>query len=181
MLRHFTDRAGRALTLRVAEPADAPGLIGLSNSIRAEGVFYVADDPRLTSEDYAEYLRLLDGERHLVLLATDGERVVGTLTAIGGGLRKTRHVAEIGIGVAAGWRDAGLGSALLTTAIEWCRQRGLVKLELSVFANNERAIRLYQRYGFREEGRRTAKYRISGEYVDEVLMGLLLSDPQSDV
>lgn len=172
--RSLNDKAGRPIVIRQADPGDAANLIGLSNRIRAEGVYFVADDPRLTADDYAEYLRLLDPERHLVLLAEQGGRVIGTVTAIAGGMHKTRHVVEIGIGVDAGWRGVGIGSALIGTALEWARQRDYLRAELSVFASNTRAIALYERFGFAAEGRRVAKYRIGDEYVDEILMGLLL-------
>ncbi|MGE5560623.1 MAG: N-acetyltransferase family protein [Chloroflexota bacterium] len=174
MRRHFTDRRGRAIVIRPAEAGDAAGLLRLSNDIRAEGVYYVAEEPRLSVEEYSEYLQALDKDRNLVLAACDDTRIVGTITAISGYLRKTRHVAELGIGIAAGYRNAGIGAALLATAIDWCRGRGFIRLELSVFASNERAIALYRRFGFCEEGRRRAKYAIDGRYVDEVLMGRLL-------
>lgn len=178
MRRHFADRLGREIVIRPAEATDAAGLLRLSNEIRAEGVYYVAEEPRLSVEEYAEYLRLLDPDRNLVLAALDGTRVVGTTTVIAGYLRKTSHVAEIGIGIAADHRAAGLGRAMLTTAADWAYQRGLVRLELSVFASNERALALYRQLGFSEEGRRRAKYLIDGRYVDEIIMGRLLEPCQ---
>lgn len=174
MRRHFTDRLGREIVIRPAEAGDAAGLIRLSNDIRAEEVYYVAEEPRLSVAEYAEYLQALDAGRNLVLTAVDGERVVGTVTAIAGFLRKTRHVAEIGIGIAADHRGAGLGTALIECTVDWCYRQGFVRLELSVFATNERAISLYRGFGFVEEGRRRGKYLIDGKYVDEVIMGRIL-------
>ena len=56
------------------------------------------------------------------------------------------------------------------------RRLGLHRVGLSVFAFNERAIRAYQKAGFRIEGRlREAIWR-DGHYVDEVQMGILSSE-----
>ena len=72
-------------------------------------------------------------------------------------------------------RGRGVGSALLATAIEWARERGLHKLTLSVFPHNAAAIALYRKFGFVEEGRRVKQYRrASGELWDAIEMGLFL-------
>ncbi|WP_250159645.1 GNAT family N-acetyltransferase [Bacillus toyonensis] len=49
----------------------------------------------------------------------------------------------------------GIGSKLLSHFIEWAKeQEGLEKICMDVFSNNERAINLYKRLGFKEEGRK---------------------------
>ena len=66
---------------------------------------------------------------------------------------------EIGMIVAAEWRGRGVGTALVAAAIEWARERGLHKLTLSVFPQNEAAIALYRKFRFVEEGRLTKHMR----------------------
>jgi ribosomal protein S18 acetylase RimI-like enzyme len=78
------------------------------------------------------------------------------------------------------WRGRGVGSALMEAGIAWCRREGVEKIELSVYPGNTAARALYEKYGFREEGRLTGhskKQRIG--YLDEVLMGLWLTEPPS--
>jgi RimJ/RimL family protein N-acetyltransferase len=60
-------------------------------------------------------------------------------------------------------------------AIEWARGTGFVsRIELCVFERNETAIHLYRKYGFKIEGwRRKAIFR-DGEYLDDLMMALLL-------
>lgn len=174
MRRHFIDRCGREITIRPAVAADLAGLIHLSNEIRAEGIYFVAEEPRRSESECAQYLQFLDSESNLVLAAFDAERLIGSLTVVRGWLSKTRHVGEIGLGVASSYREAGIGSELLGLAIAWATAQGLLRLELSVFASNERALALYRKFGFAEEGRRRAKFLIDGVYVDEVVMGRLL-------
>jgi ribosomal protein S18 acetylase RimI-like enzyme len=82
---------------------------------------------------------------------------------------------EIGMAVLREWRGRGVGSALMETAIEWARGRGLHKLSLGVFPHNAAAIALYRKYGFVEEGLRVKHIRRqSGELWDMLEMGLLL-------
>jgi ribosomal protein S18 acetylase RimI-like enzyme len=109
----------------------------------------------------------LDG----TLVAVAGAELVGSVH-----VDESRHgFGEIGMAVAREWRGRGVGSALLTAAIEWARERGLHKLSLSVFAHNAAAIALYRKFGFVEEGRRVKQYRrASGELWDAIDMGLLL-------
>ena len=77
--------------------------------------------------------------------------------------------------VAHDWRGRGVGSALMSAAVDWAHEHRLHKLSLSVFAHNDAAIALYRKFGFVEEGRRVKQYRRqSGELWDTIEMGLLL-------
>jgi RimJ/RimL family protein N-acetyltransferase len=61
----------------------------------------------------------------------------------------------------------------LRLAIGYCWDHlNLTRLTLHVFANNERAIVLYARLGFREEGRFRSALFIAGEWIDVVAMAL---------
>ena len=84
----------------------------------------------------------------------------------------SRHVADLGLMVAADHRRRGIGKALLREAVEWARASGVRKLELHVFPHNEAAIALYESVGFRREGLRRGHYRRGSEYLDAVLMAL---------
>jgi ribosomal protein S18 acetylase RimI-like enzyme len=53
------------------------------------------------------------------------------------------------IGILPGWRGRGLGEALLLQALQGFRQYGLGRAQLEVTAQNDTAIRLYRRLGFR--------------------------------
>ena len=104
-------------------------------------------------------------------MAVAGDEILGSLH-----IARSQHgFGEIGMAVAREWRGRGVGSALLEAAIEWARNEGLHKLSLGVFAHNARAIALYRKFGFVEEGRRVKHYRrASGELWDALEMGLLL-------
>jgi GNAT superfamily N-acetyltransferase len=66
------------------------------------------------------------------------------------GVRERNGMGAIqNVGVAPLHRDQGLGSALLLQALHGFRQAGLPRAFLEVTAQNDGAIRLYRRLGFR--------------------------------
>jgi RimJ/RimL family protein N-acetyltransferase len=105
------------------------------------------------------------------LVAVEGAEIVGLIFILESGF----GFGEIGMMVARGWRERGVGSALVAASIDWARANGLHKLTLSVFPQNTAAIGLYRKFGFVEEGRRVAHIRRdNGELWDLIDMGLLL-------
>ena len=89
-------------------------------------------------------------------MALDGGRVVGHVYVQREQHPVTRHVATLGIAVAADRRGRGIGTALMAEAFRWARSVGVEKLVLSVYPHNDAAIALYRRFGFVEEGRLVA-------------------------
>lgn len=86
-----------------------------------------------------------------------------------------RHVGVLAVGVAPGYQRLGLGRALLGALIDHARRVGLVRLELYVRADNDRARALYASFGFELEGVRRKFVRLpDGSWVDDHVMGLLL-------
>jgi len=62
------------------------------------------------------------------------------------------------LAVLPGRRGQGLGARLLTEVVATCRRRGVTTLYLEVRDSNAAAIALYERFGFREIGRRKDYY-----------------------
>lgn len=55
---------------------------------------------------------------------------------------------------------------------------GVHRISLEVYAFNPRAQRVYQKVGFRVEGRLRDALHWNGEWVDAVVMGMLKTDPR---
>jgi ribosomal-protein-alanine N-acetyltransferase len=73
-------------------------------------------------------------------------------------------------------RRNGIGEMLLISAIEMAQERGQELVTLEVRVSNDAAIRMYEKYGFTEVGRRKRYYSDNHEdayilTVDEVLTG----------
>ena len=63
----------------------------------------------------------------------------------------------------------------MEAALRWARAGGILKrIELKVYARNTAAIHLYQKYGFEIEGTRRRAIFQGGQYLDDLIMSLLL-------
>ncbi|CAM2920572.1 GNAT family acetyltransferase [Legionella steigerwaltii] len=83
------------------------------------------------------------------------------------------HVGALGIGVLAPYRGQGIGEALLSTALQMAKSKGLTRIELTVREHNKAAISLYEKYGFVKEGIHKNAVRIDGVYENHIFMALL--------
>ncbi len=91
--------------------------------------------------------------------------------------RKMLHRAEFGISILQAYNGLGIGDALTEQCIACAKQAGFLQLELEVVAENEKAIRLYQKHGFVEYGRNPLGFRCGdGHWQELVLMRLELGD-----
>ena len=88
----------------------------------------------------------------------------------------SEHVGTLGMGVVASCRGQGVGSRLLQHTLDAARKLGLERIELEVFASNRDAIAFYERHGFQHEGRKTKARKLDGEYDDELMMAMMLTD-----
>ena len=87
---------------------------------------------------------------------------------------RRRHAAHLGISVAREAQGRGVGHALMGALCAWADDWAqLLRLELDVFADNARAIRLYERHGFVKEGLHRAYAMRGGQYVDSLSMARL--------
>ncbi len=163
--------------IRPADPRDAADLVALAEAVGSEPEGWLISDSRWRSVgEERRYLRAV--RKHpdaAVFVAETDDGVVGRLSVARDPHPASRHVADLGLMVAAGARRRGIGFALLAEAAGWARRVGVRKLELHVFPHNEAAIRLYERFGFVREGYRTAHYRRGREYVDAILMAYTVS------
>lgn len=86
------------------------------------------------------------------------------------------HRGSLGMGIIAEYRGKGLGRRLVAAALEKARQEGFIRVELSVHADNTRAIALYEKAGFVTEGVQRRSVRIDGRFKDTISMAIMLED-----
>lgn len=92
-----------------------------------------------------------------------------------GQTQRNKHKAEIYLGVLEQFQAIGVGKKMMEIAEFWARKEGVERLQLSVFANNEKAINFYQKHGFVQEGTLINGVKLAeNEYVDEIIMGKLV-------
>lgn len=179
--RMFELRNGRNVRIRTAETNDAENLLKLFDTIVSEDQFNVTttDDVaelKMTVEKEQEWVREHDKDGNLVLVAEIDGAIVGIAGIDNGKRRRIAHVGTLHINVLREFRGLGLGTELLQTAIGWAREDPLIeKIGLGVFATNDRAIQLYKKMAFIEEGRKIKEVKIGPDnYVDSILMYKLI-------
>ncbi len=170
------------IRVRRAVPGDAPALVALAEAIgREDGRWILASERWRSVGDERRFLRGVQSHADAaVYVAEDDGRVVGRLSLARDPHPASRHVADLGLMVAAEHRRRGVGKALLGEAVAWSRSVGIRKLELHVFPWNEPALKLYESFGFEREGYRKRHYLRGGELVDAILMAYALDDGSSD-
>ncbi|MEI8105044.1 MAG: GNAT family N-acetyltransferase [Actinomycetes bacterium] len=165
------------INVRPAEPGDAARIVELARAVCGEPERWLLAGERWRSvADERRYIRAL--RRHpgaTLIVAADDEQIVGRLSLSRDPHPASRHVADLGLMVAASHRRRGIATALLQTAERWAQGAGVTKLELHVFPHNDAAIALYEKVGYIREGLRRSQYRRqNGEHVDALLMAKLL-------
>lgn len=164
-------RDGRRWTLRPARPTDGRALARVFAEVRAEGRWLITTPGAVSEPSEAFWIaEMIRAAEHLVLVAeADGEVIGNVLVSIDRGVA-TEHIGVLSITIVQGWRDIGIGSELIAAAQRWARERGLRKVSLGVFPDNDRAVAVYEHAGFVREGLRRDQYRSGETYRDEVLM-----------
>jgi putative acetyltransferase len=111
----------------------------------------------------------------ILLVACRGSEVIGQLGVEPRQTIRRKHAAGIGMAVSEKERRRGVGSALVAAAIELCdRWMAIKRLELEVYIDNEAAIGLYKKFGFKVEGTLKQYAFRDGELVDAYVMGRVL-------
>lgn len=85
------------------------------------------------------------------------------------------HSGVLGMAIVDGFREQGIGQALMKAALARAREAGLTRVELTVRERNLRAKKLYEKFGFVVEGVKRRGVRVDGRYEDLICMGLLLA------
>lgn len=120
-------------------------------------------------------LDMIENDHPQFVAIADGE--VAGWCDIRRGSRVTRdHCGTLGIGILPAYRDKALGGRLMQRALDAARQCGLHRVELSVHADNARAIALYEKIGFVHEGRARDAVLIDGRYIDSLNMAIILGN-----
>jgi putative acetyltransferase len=163
---------------RRAGPADAEAFVRLLSDPEVYGG--VLQMPYPSVEEWRKKLEpQATDQSGLHLVAVAGGNIIGSagLHAVGISPRR-RHVAGLGMTVAAEWQGRGIGTELMRRLLDWADNWfGYQRIELTVYTDNERALRLYCKFGFVHEGTHRAYALRNGVYADVHAMARLHPNP----
>ncbi len=113
-----------------------------------------------------------DRQHHIFISELQAKAVGMVSVLVGEG--RTQHVGNLTMAVHDKHQGQGLGKMLMLTAIDLAENwLNLLRLELDVFVDNERAIHLYKNFDFEIEGRKRSSAFRNGTYIDSYLMARL--------
>lgn len=174
------DLNGHTLVLRNAEKEDAKMLLPYLKRVCGETRFLLreADECKeMTIEQEEGFISShVDNERACLILAElDGEYVGNASFDVAGRSRRNVHRADIGIALYLDYIGMGIGKRLFALILELIEQCGFEAAELTVVQGNDRAIHMYESFGFIETGRipKANKYD-DGTYADDIFMTKVL-------
>lgn len=133
------------MTIRPAETRDHDPIWAILEPVIRAGETYTLPRDMGREEALAYWFK----EGHEVLVAEENGAVVGTYylraNQHGGG----SHVANCGYMTAADATGRGIAGAMCADSLERARRRGFRAMQFNfVVSSNERAVRLWQRFGF---------------------------------
>lgn len=169
----MTPQEPQEIEIREAAPEDAALLKPFGEALLGETPFFHRQQherARSVEEMAAIIGSFQTTPRCALFNAWAGDIPVGEAVLLGGQLSRILHTATVGVGVLQAWQGQGIGRALMERVERTARAAGIRRLELTVMVRNERAIALYRRLGYVEEGRKTGSVRIDGMPEDELLM-----------
>ncbi len=174
-MNKYLTKDGRQFTMRKPTVEDAEAIINYSK------ILFASTDQVLTSlkeytisiENEIKWIQNLnDNPSSLLLIAENNNNIIGLLFFVPNTKIKNSHSGEFGVNVHPTFQGIGIGQALTEKLLKWGRQnKQIEKLFLQVFATNDKAINLYKKLGFIEEGRHIkAIKQVDGTYTDIIQM-----------
>ena len=159
-----------------AQAKDAAALLEYLKIIGGEtdNLSFGAEGVPLDVEAEGAYLAMQAESRdNIQLFAKVNGEIIGTAS-----LNRKRgrmyHRAEFGISLKKAWWGCGAARAMAEAIIDFARKNGFSQLNIEVRSDNVRAIRLYEKLGFRKLCTFPAFFRIDGRDIDFDLMNLSL-------
>ncbi|THV41442.1 GNAT family N-acetyltransferase [Glycomyces buryatensis] len=150
----------------------------VAGSSRAEGgpwrpIKPDANDPRLVVDDENP------GVVSFSVVELEGGTLVGTANLWG--IDNHNRCAHIGLGLRPSCRGKGYGTDVVATLCHYgFVVRGLQRLQIETLSDNVAMLRSAERNGFVREGVLRSSSWVMGEFMDEVLLGLLVQDWKPD-
>ncbi len=168
-----------------ARPEEAAELLDYLKIVGGEtdNLSFGAEGVPLSIEAEQDYLRTQCGSTDNVqyFAKVDGE-IIGT-ASLNRNHNRMSHRGVFGISLKKAWWGCGAASALTEKILAFAKENGFEQLNLEVRSSNTRAIRLYEKYGFRKLCTFPNFFKINGEYIDFDLMNLELNiaDNQAEI
>ena len=164
--------------IRKATAADAKSILEYCKLIGSEtdNLTFGAEGVPISLEAEEKYLdSILHSDKQLYLVAVENGEIVGTAVLSSFAKPRLAHKGEISISVRKSMWGRQIGTGLLEAVIRFAKDTANTEiLSLEVRSDNERAIRLYRKFGFETVGTFPGFLKVNGKDVSCDIMRLSL-------
>lgn len=169
---------GKHAIVREVVKDDAEKLIEYLQSISSESEYLTFGEGELSLSKETEESIICEHitvNNKLMIVAEYEDQIIGNLNFCGGSRLRIEHTGEFGVSVKKEFWNNGIAEKFIDYLVGWAKNHGIItKINLRVREDNDKAIRLYARKGFMEEGRVTRDFYVAGKFYSSILMGLEL-------
>jgi RimJ/RimL family protein N-acetyltransferase len=164
------------MNIRHIRLEDAEQFANLLVSVDSSNMMLFEPGERKTSRDQEEQRieSILFQANSTIIVAEEADRLIGYLLVLGGQKIRKRHSGHIVTGVLEEFRGKGIGALLFNESLQWAKEAGVTRFELTVIKSNERAVKFYENLGFKVEGEKVDSLMLNGQLVNEVCLYKLL-------
>jgi RimJ/RimL family protein N-acetyltransferase len=168
--------------IKPTELADVPAIVALRND--PSTLLHLHDVNQYNGATTEQWLRTLPAtaKRYSVFLWKNSPHMPAEAGDFVGLVRIDRvdsvnRNCMVGLDLVAEFRGRGLSAKVYAWLLDYLfHQLNMHMVYLEVLASNERAIHVYERIGFRSDGRLRQKVFRNGAYEDSIVMSLLRSE-----
>ena len=163
------DKKGRKVILRSAYEDDAKDMIKYLKKTTKETPYLLReeDEINLTVDDEKGFINMCLGMNNALMLVAyvNGKHVGNCSFSPVGPFKRLAHRCDMAIALYQEYCGSGIGSIMLETALGYAKEAGFEQAELEVVSSNTKAIKLYEKYGFKKYGVKPDNMKYSnGEY-----------------
>ena len=165
------------IIIEKASPGDASNILEYLKLVGGETDYltFGSEGMPFSAEAEESYIAEIEKSDDLMLVAKDGDRIIG-IASLNRMPRRMSHRGDFGLSVAKDYWGRGIGSRLTEEVILFAKENRYEIIDLEVRSDNLRAIKLYEKYGFRKIGSHPAFLQIAGDNISSDYMYMNLKE-----
>ncbi|ABW19243.1 GNAT family N-acetyltransferase [Alkaliphilus oremlandii] len=164
------------IIIREANVNDAKKMLKYLDQISCESDFltFGKGEFNLNLQQQEQFIESTSKQKNALFLVAEHEgEIIGNLNFSAGIRPRTMHTGEFGVSVLKDYWGKSIGTELIKYLIQWCHDSKIIKkVNLRVRTDNQSAIHVYEKLGFKIEGTITREFKINDRFYDTLFMGL---------
>lgn len=155
--------------LRLTDAGDIHELMHMPNVLWGTALL-----PSTTADKWHSIIESWLKDEHMHIFVAEIQGKVAGVVSLHVGTGRESHVGDIAMAVHDKHQGQGIGKMLMLTVIDLADNwLNLVRLEMDVYTDNERALRLFKNFDFEIEGRKRLDAFRGGSYIDSYILARL--------